>query len=199
MLSKNETTIGRDETVDIPLFGDNSVQRIHARIVKSGSSIQIRAESAAGTVVVNSQTVAGGPLTNGDIICIGKQRLRFSARRPTALQPLGASVTEQPQSRVGSQPNPTKLQVVAGPHVGAIFALSTALVTVGRAPDSGISLPGDNLVSRQHARLVWDGRSLTVEDCDSRNGVCVNGRRVAAQVISRGDEIAVGQSVLRAV
>src|SRR5262249_9703819 len=33
MLSKEETTIGRAETCDLGLFGDNTIQRIHARIL----------------------------------------------------------------------------------------------------------------------------------------------------------------------
>ena len=144
-------------------------------------------------MIVNSQPAACAPLSDGDVICIGKHRLRFSTRRPVASHLLDTSSTGQAQSHARTGPNPTELQVVAGPHTGAVYALSTALVTIGRTPDSGISLAGDNLASRQHASLLWNGKTWTIEDCGSRNGVYVNGQRISAQVINRGDEITVGQ------
>ena len=37
MLSKDETTIGRAETCDIGLFGDNTIEQLHARILLKGN------------------------------------------------------------------------------------------------------------------------------------------------------------------
>jgi len=193
VLSKQETAIGRDETLDIPLFGDSSVQRVHARIVKSDTGAYIRAERPGSPVVVNSQPVANAPLSDGDIIGIGKHRLRFGARRSTQAATLAPLA---PQAR---PVNPTMLQVISGPHSGAAFPLSSASMPIGRSPGCSIPLPNDRLVSRQHARMVWDGASWRVEDCGSTNGVFVNGQRVSVQVIHPGDEITVGQSTLRAL
>ena len=194
VLSKDQTTIGRDETLDIPLFGDSSVQRVHARIAKSGAGAHIRAEHPGSPVVVNSQPVAEAPLSDNDTITIGKHRLRFRTRRLT--QP--ASVAPSPQQEVRPA-NATMLQVVSGPHAGAAFPLSSASMRVGRNPECSISLPNDSQVSRQHARMIWDGASWRIEDCGSTNGVYVNGQRVSAQAIHPGDEITVGQSTLRAL
>jgi pSer/pThr/pTyr-binding forkhead associated (FHA) protein len=193
VLSEGESTIGRDETVDIPLYGDGSVQRAHARIVKSGAGACIRAEQPGSPVVVNSQPVANAPLSDGDIISIGKHRLRFGSRRATQ----AASVASSPQQvRPASA---TVLQVISGPHSGAAFPLSSASMPMGRSPECSIPLSNDSLVSRQHARIVWDGACWRVEDCGSTNGVYVNGQRVSAQAIHPGDEISVGQSTLRAL
>ena len=194
LLSKNETTIGRDETADIPLFGDMSVQRVHARIVKSDSG---GAYIMGGQVLVNSEPTANAPLSAGDIIGIGKHRLRFGARRSTQAASVAPFPQQSPVPRQSQPVNATSLQVVSGPHSGAVFLLSSASMPIGRNPECSIMLPDDHLVSRQHARIVWDGACWRVEDCGSTNGLYVNGQRVSAQVVRPGDEIAVGQSTLR--
>ena len=191
MLSKTEMTIGRDETADVPLFGDNSVQRQHARITRSDAGVRITAAQPGGSVTVNSQPVADAALANGDIIGIGKHRLRFGARR--AMRVVGTP-PEAPQVRPTGV---TVLQVTSGPHSGAAFPLSSPSVLIGRGADCGIALPSDSLVSRRHAAVVWDGACWKIQDCGSTNGVFVNGLRVSAQAIGVGDEITVGQSVLR--
>ena len=192
-ISKDETTIGRDETSDIPLFGDRSVQLLHARMVRSGTGVCIRAAQPGSPVMVNSQLVASAPLSDGDIIGLGKHRLRFRARRLKH----AAHVAPPPQQAVPPA-NATMLQVISGPHSGAAFPLSSACMPIGRNPECSISLPNDGQVSRRHATMIWDGASWRIEDCGSTNGVYVNGQRASAQVIHPGDEITIGQSTLRA-
>ena len=179
--------------MDIPLFGDRSVQLLHARIVKSDSGASIRAAQPGSPVTVNSQLVAGAPLSDGDIIGLGRHRLRFGARRLKH----AANVAPPPQ-QVVRPANATTLQVISGPHSGAAFSLSSACMPIGRDPACSISLPNDGQVSRRHATIIWDGASWRIEDCGSTNGVYVNGERVSAQVIHPGDEIAVGGTTLRA-
>ncbi len=62
-------------------------------------------------------------------------------------------------------------------------------LVIGRNDSCDITLP-DRQVSRQHARIFWEGGAYVVEDLGSKNGTHVNGQRVQGKVILRdGDEI----------
>ena len=67
---------------------------------------------------------------------------------------------------------------------------------IGRHPASTVWLNVSS-VSRIHARIIADGRRVTIEDRDSRNGTVVNGKRIAAarQLID-GDRVTVGAEEL---
>lgn len=86
LLSRAETTVGRAESCDLGLFGDPTVERLHARIVQQGDRYYlVDAGSTAGTFV-NGQRVQGStPLRSGDEIRLGRNLLRFGERqkRPT--------------------------------------------------------------------------------------------------------------------
>ena len=74
----------------------------------------------------------------------------------------------------------------------------TAPTVVGRAPDSGIQLDGDDFASAQHARLGTGPEGAWVEDLGSTNGTFVNDARVTTKrFLQPGDVIRVGQTELR--
>jgi pSer/pThr/pTyr-binding forkhead associated (FHA) protein len=50
--------------------------------------------------------------------------------------------------------NAGTLVVTAGPHTGEVFDVGMEYTLIGRAPGLAVSLPGDDLVSRQHARIT---------------------------------------------
>jgi hypothetical protein len=81
ILSKAETTVGRAESCDIGLFGDNQVERMHARIVlKNNRYLLDDADTPTGTYL-NGQRIAGPtPLRSGDRIGVGRAVLRFGER-----------------------------------------------------------------------------------------------------------------------
>lgn len=64
-------------------------------------------------------------------------------------------------------------------------------LVIGRASECDVVL-ADSMVSRRHARLWLDGQLLKVEDLGSRNGIMVNGERVARLRLDEGDELVVG-------
>ncbi len=93
-----------------------------------------------------------------------------------------------------------KLQVLSGNAAGTFIQLDRELV-FGRAAEAPADLAGDPAVSRNHARVrrTSDGRFL-IEDLGSANGTYVNGTRIAApQLLSPGDRIKLGDSVLEVV
>lgn len=82
ILSKNVLTIGRAESCDIGLFGDSTVEKLHARLIQRGSAYFIEdAGTPAGTFVNGRRITGATPLHNGDAIGVGKCVLRFGERR----------------------------------------------------------------------------------------------------------------------
>ncbi len=60
--------------------------------------------------------------------------------------------------------------------------------TIGRQADNHLILR-DSRASREHARIVREGGEYKIEDCGSRHGVYVNGKRVESHVLHSSDRI----------
>jgi hypothetical protein len=81
ILSKAETTIGRAEGCDIGLYGDQRVERMHARIVREGGRYLLAAADGASATLLNGTAVTRPtPLHSGDTIRLGNAVLRFHER-----------------------------------------------------------------------------------------------------------------------
>jgi hypothetical protein len=82
MLSKEETTIGRAESCDLGLFGDQAIERVHARILQQGSRYVLAdADTPTGTYLNEQRINLPAPLHAGDTIGIGNSLLRFGERQ----------------------------------------------------------------------------------------------------------------------
>ena len=82
ILSKPETTIGRAESCDVGLFGDNGVERTHARILLQDNRYLLAdAGSAGGTFLNGARVTQPQPLRSGDAIQVGRSVLRFGERQ----------------------------------------------------------------------------------------------------------------------
>ena len=92
------------------------------------------------------------------------------------------------------------LRVVVGPAAGTEIPLGRN-VSIGRAIEGPGSLGGDVELSRNHARVVMlSGGSYALEDMGSTNGTYLNGWKIpSSQLLSSGDRIQVGQTVLELV
>lgn len=62
---------------------------------------------------------------------------------------------------------------------------------IGRSDDVDFIISSKD-VSRRHAKVVYDGDDITVEDLDSTNGTFVNGKRISVENLQSGDEICIG-------
>lgn len=81
ILSKPEVTIGRAESCDLGLFGDASIERLHARIVREDRCFLIADAGTAGGTFLNGRRLSGpAPLRSGDAIRVGSTDLRFGER-----------------------------------------------------------------------------------------------------------------------
>lgn len=84
---------------------------------------------------------------------------------------------------------------VWAPHGRQVRHLDADRLTVGQAPDSGISLAGDSTVSAVHAVLERYGDHWAIRDMGSRNGTFVNGERIwGERRLRAGDEILIGRT-----
>ena len=82
IVSKGEIVIGRAESCDIGLFGDNAVERTHARILRKGDGyLLVDADTPAGTYLNGRRIDGPTPLRSGDEIRVGRNTLRFGERQ----------------------------------------------------------------------------------------------------------------------
>ena len=88
------------------------------------------------------------------------------------------------------------LVVITGSALGQRATVSRRSLVVGRSPECGWVLQGGGL-SRRHCTLWTVDGGLWIRDLASTNGVLVNGTRVPTQELKAGDEVALGDVVLR--
>ncbi len=118
--------------------------------------------------------------------------------------PVTVSVVEDPRQRRG------RFAVVSDVHEGpqGLSAASVVLadgmrvvlgpepITIGRLPESTIVINDPN-ASRRHAEIRRNGNDVVVVDLNSTNGTRVNGATIRERVLSDGDQIVIGTTVLR--
>lgn len=91
------------------------------------------------------------------------------------------------------------LRFISGKYKGTEYRLKEGKeVVIGRSSDLDIVLMED-MVSRRHAVLVQRGDKIHVEDRGSTNGTFVNGEKIAAAIVGKGDRILVGTSIMKIV
>lgn len=89
----------------------------------------------------------------------------------------------------------TILEIIQGPDQGRRFPLQGEEIHIGRHSQCEVVL-NDLEVSRRHLKITRVGSTWVIDDLGSTNGTWVNGQRVAKQVLSPGDRVEIGQTVL---
>lgn len=79
---------------------------------------------------------------------------------------------------------------------GDRFVLGETVVTIGRMPDSVMTLEDPN-VSRNHAEIRPSGGGFVLADLGSTNGTKINGVKVSERILQDGDELTFGSTTLR--
>jgi diguanylate cyclase (GGDEF)-like protein len=90
------------------------------------------------------------------------------------------------------------LLVLSGPQMGRSIDLGYEALEIGRSTECALAL-NDDLVSRRHARIKRIFGGYFVTDLESANGTYVNGQRITMAQLADGDQIRVGQSMLKFV
>ena len=92
---------------------------------------------------------------------------------------------------VNRPPSLASIQFLTGPLAGNTMQISKTTMTIGREPGNDIVIP-DPTVSRQHARLLYNGSQWSVEKLNPQNTLAVNRREVQQAAISDRDTVSVG-------
>jgi hypothetical protein len=91
------------------------------------------------------------------------------------------------------------LRFISGKYKGGEFVLKDGQeAVIGRSSELDIVLMED-MVSRRHAVLQVKGDKILIEDRGSTNGTFVNGEKVSKAVVSKGDRILIGTSIMKVV
>jgi pSer/pThr/pTyr-binding forkhead associated (FHA) protein len=85
------------------------------------------------------------------------------------------------------------LEYCNGNFQGQRLALKRAVVTIGRDENCDIWLD-DDMASRHHAELAWCQQQICLTDCNSLNGVLLNGHQIKGTVqMNSQDELQIGE------
>jgi len=124
----------------------------------------------------------------------------------TMIKRFGTTVrAEPPPDEREDEPGKWHLCVVSSPDaesVGKAFPLVARETRVGRDPEPGPHVRvviSDDRISRLHAAVINDGRNARIADCESSNGLFVDGRRVGETVLEAGSVVRLGDSLLVAM
>jgi hypothetical protein len=82
LLARPMLTIGRAESCDLGLFGDPTVEKLHARILRQGDRYLIADNGTPSGTYLNEERISQPmPLRTGDRIRVGKHVLLFGERQ----------------------------------------------------------------------------------------------------------------------
>ena len=140
-LSNDETTIGRRFANDIHI--DNlGVSGSHAKVLLIGGNAFIEDLNSTNGTYVNGSRVEKKPLSNGDIISVGKYQLKFENDTPAVnddfektviLQANAVSIDEPPvKAAPAATTKNAKLVVANGPNKGKGMSLTKAVTRLGK-------------------------------------------------------------------
>lgn len=105
---------------------------------------------------------------------------------------VSSSVDSVQTGAIPTAPTGARLIEEAG---GREYPLRQGTTVLGRGEEADIRLP-DVGISRRHVRVAYDGTSAVVTDLGSTNGTLVNDRPVDEQLLSTGDRIQLGATVV---
>ncbi len=137
------------------------------------------------------------------LIAIGV--LRRDLRAPREARPLAVSTSrggatsrpKPPKAQKANKGGPRTLVVTGGALEGTVIPLTSAPITLGRAPESTVVLD-DDYASNRHARMTpAEGGRWIVEDLGSTNGTWLDRTRITAPTaVPLGVPIKVGRTTL---
>src|SRR5204863_748702 len=91
------------------------------------------------------------------------------------------------------------LRFISGKYQGGEFPLRPHReIIIGRSSELDMVLVED-MVSRKHAKITTDEKSVTIQDLGSTNGTFVNGEKVRKVELKDGDRILIGTSIIKIV
>ncbi|MEP6622358.1 MAG: FHA domain-containing protein [bacterium] len=190
-LDRGEAVLGRG-AADIR-FDDVFLSPLHARIEQRDGELVIRdlgSRNGTWTFVDGAAR-----LTDGDVILVGSQLLRFRRLGYPGPHPPEADATRRMGSLVPSADVAVLEQLRADGSVRDTYHLSPArTILIGRESGDWV-FPYDQTMSGRHAEIRSQDAEFFVHDAGSRNGVALGVR--GERVLKKNQRILVGDQVLR--
>jgi ABC transport system ATP-binding/permease protein len=207
-LIKSEITIGRDESVDLPITSP-AISRRHVKLTREGDGYVLEDLGSSNGTFVNDQRLSGRhSLKSGDRIRLGQAiTLAYEAPSVETPEPAGTVVHSTPsvpsgimQTMIGEDPMPSRADAGPPQLIVAIagenpktHTLTSSRLTIGRLDGNDIVIPSQ-IVSGQHARLEKEngGYKLSVLP-EARNPVLFEGRPLdGSRILHHGDILRIG-------
>jgi len=187
-----ETTIGRTEG-DLRFLDDAFLSPLHAKLSWEEGRLEVRdLGSRNGTWVFLE---APYRLTDGDVMLIGSQVLRFRRLGYPGPHAADADATKRMGSMVPSADIASLTQLRSDGSSRDVIQLSPGRdVHIGRERGDWI-FPYDPSMSAQHATVRSEDADFVLVDDHSRNGVAIGAR--GAMQLQHGSRIMVGDKLLR--
>ncbi|WHI53035.1 FHA domain-containing protein [Microbulbifer sp. MLAF003] len=168
-------TVGRDQGCDFSI-ADDSVAKLHLKIVVKGEQLTLGNTSGGSRVLVNGKPIeAACRLKLDDQITVGTRILKIIDPKVTKLKSAGAKNVAW------------ALRANHRAIAGKVFPVKDSSV-IGRSDECDIAFSLSHL-SRRHARLEVREGLLFVVDLGSANGTYVNNRRITECRVRRGDDL----------
>ncbi|HLQ61534.1 MAG TPA: prolyl oligopeptidase family serine peptidase, partial [Candidatus Acidoferrales bacterium] len=153
---------------------------------------------AAPEPVAAVPVVASEPATDGPAAAAlpSLEDVHATMVLPTAAPAPGAPAPAAPPAPAPAPAPAGTLLVEAGPLRGREMPLGATTLRVGRAPDNELIFL-DPVTSGHHARFELRGTAFHIVDLGSTNGTLVNGEPVVDKELKHGDQIVIGQNLLK--
>jgi hypothetical protein len=91
------------------------------------------------------------------------------------------------------------LRFISGKYQGGEFPLRPHReIVIGRSSELDMVLVED-MVSRKHAKITTDDKTVSIQDLGSTNGTFVNGEKIRKVELKDGDRILIGTSIVKLV
>ncbi len=153
-LSKDRTTLGRRPYNDVVI--DNlTVSGEHAALVKSGSVVTIEDLNSTNGTYLAGKAVKTQVLQNGDVLEVGKYKVRFEADQDgdnfekTMLFKPPPAMPPAPVARVLAAEMHGSIKVLSGAAAGREMTLTKIVTTVGKP---GVSVAA--ITQRRHGFFI---------------------------------------------
>jgi len=102
-------------------------------------------------------------------------------------------------SPAGSEAVQWALRFISGKYQGGEFPLRPHReIVIGRSSELDMVLVED-MVSRKHAKITTDDKTVSIQDLGSTNGTFVNGEKIRKVELKDGDRILIGTSIVKLV
>ncbi|HEY4217317.1 MAG TPA: FHA domain-containing protein [Gemmatimonadaceae bacterium] len=191
-LERGEAVIGRSDA-DMKFDSDHFMSPVHARVERRNGQLTLRdLGSRNGTWVFIDEPTK---LTDGDLVLVGSQLLRFRRLGYPGPHQQEADSTRRMGSSVPMVDVAILEQLRADGSVRDVFHLSPGrTISIGRETGDWI-FPYDSTMSASHAELRTEDSEFFVHDAKSRNGVAMAVR--GDRLLKPGQRVLVGDQILR--